>query len=36
VKDTQLELMSACGHWPQREDTVAFNRILLRYLSREA
>jgi pimeloyl-ACP methyl ester carboxylesterase len=35
VKNSQMELMPACGHWPQREAPDAFNRILLGSLSGE-
>ena len=35
VKNSQMELMPACGHWPQREAPDAFNRILLGSLSEE-
>jgi pimeloyl-ACP methyl ester carboxylesterase len=36
VKGSQMELLPSCGHWPQREEPEAFNRILLGFLSREA
>jgi len=36
MKQSQMELMRGCGHWPQREDPDAFNRIVLSYLSSEA
>lgn len=35
IRSSQLEIIPACGHWPQREDPDTFNRILLRGLSRE-
>jgi len=35
VKGSRLELLPACGHWPQREAPEAFNRILLGFLCGE-
>lgn len=35
LPNAHLEVVSACGHWPQREKPEHFNRTLLAFLERE-
>jgi pimeloyl-ACP methyl ester carboxylesterase len=34
IKDSELHIFPECGHWPPREKTDEFNRVVLRFLAK--